>query len=393
MAVVLDLEQPPLGLEVGEHRLAAFVAVHPAVFAAVFVDRRIAVEHEDLLEVMPQPHLEIVRVVAGRGLDTARAERRVDIAVGENGDLAPDDGQDAGLADQVLVTLVVRVDRNAGIAHEGFRAGGRDNNVFVGALDIIFDIPQLARLVFIFDLGVGQRRCAVRAPVDNAAALVDQALFVEVDKHLAHGLRAALVHCEAFALPVAGRAQLFQLRDDAAAVLVFPVPNPLEELFAPEVVAGQLFVDAQAFLYLDLGRNARVVGAWHPQRRIALHPLEADQDVLERFVEGVPHVQLPGDVRGRDYDGKRLFGFVGLGVEEAVFFPEPVKRFLDRRRVVDLWKLVHVLSLLCKKGIFCGGRDKKSAPTLSMSGRKLLLSVVPPGFAVGQPPAARSCPV
>src|SRR5699024_2003493 len=109
-----------------------------------------------------------------------------------------------------------------------------------------------------------------------AVTLVDQALVIQVDEHLAHGLGAALVHREALVLPVAGGAELFQLADDAVAVFVLPVPYALEELLAAEIVAGQALLLAEVFLYLDLGRDARVVGAGHPQGFVALHTLGAD---------------------------------------------------------------------------------------------------------------------
>ena len=127
--VVLDLNEVAAFLEVLNNRLAALVAVHALVLAAVCVDGRVLVEHENLLEVVALTHLEVVRVVARRNLDTAGAELHVNVLVAEDRDLAVHDREDAGLADQVLVALVVRVDRDAGIAHEGLRTGGRNDQI------------------------------------------------------------------------------------------------------------------------------------------------------------------------------------------------------------------------------------------------------------------------
>ena len=339
--VVLDLDQVAALLEILNDRLAALVAVHALVLAAVFVDGRVLVEHKDLLEVVALAHLEVVRVVAGRDLDAARAELHIDVLVAEDRDLAVHNRQDAGLADQVLVALVVRVDGHAGIAHEGLRAGGGDHKVARAIAKRIADVPQLARLGLVLNLGVTQCGRAVRAPVDDAVALVDQALVIQVDEHLADRLGAALVHREALALPVAGRAELFQLADDAVAVFVLPVPDALEELLAAEVVAGQALLLAEVLLYLDLGRDARVVGAGHPQRLVALHALGADQDILQRFVERMAHVELAGHVRGRDDDGIGLFVRIDLSVEKAGVVPEAVQLVLDRFRVVGLWQFAH----------------------------------------------------
>ena len=182
----------------------------------------------------------------------------------------------------------------------------------------------MARLLGVFDLGVGQGRGAVRAPVDDAAAAVDEPLVIEIHKHLAHRARTALIHREALAIPVAGGAELFQLLDDAPAVLVFPRPHALKKFFAPEVVAGDTLVLAQIFLDLDLCGDASVVRARQPERAVALHALRADENVLQRFVKGVPHVKLAGDVRRGDHDRERLFRLVDLCVEELFFLPKGI---------------------------------------------------------------------
>ena len=36
-----------------------------------------------------------------------------------------------------------------------------------------------------------------------------------------------------------------------------------------------------------------MVGAGHPERLVALHPFLADEDVLQRVVQGVAQVQAP----------------------------------------------------------------------------------------------------
>ena len=64
-----------------------------------------------------------------------------------------------------------------------------------------------------------------------------------------------------------------------------------------------------------------MVGAGDPQSGVALHPLEADEDVLEGGVHGVAHVELAGDVgRGHD-DGEGLLVGVTVTAETAVRFP------------------------------------------------------------------------
>ena len=73
------------------------------------------------------------------------------------------------------------------------------------------------------------------------------------------------------------------------------------------------------------------------QRRLeALHPLLADEDVLERVVQGVAQVQGPGHVRRRDDDRERLPGRVRLAMEVAPLFPERIPAVLGGGVVVLL---------------------------------------------------------
>ena len=290
---------------------------------------------------MALTHLEVVRVVARRNLNTAGAELHINVLVTEDRNLAVHDREDAGLADQVLVALVIRVDSNAGIAHEGLRTGGRNHQLARAVRQRIADVPQLARLGFVLNLSVGQRGRAVRAPVDDTVALVDETLVIQVYENLADRLGAALVHGKALAVPVAGGAELLELADNAAAELVLPRPYTLQELLTAEVVTGQTLLLAEVLLYLDLGRDAGVIGARHPQRFVALHTLGADQDILKRFVECVAHVKLAGNIRGRDNNGVGFLVRIDLGVEKAGIDPELVQLVLDRFRVVGLRQFAH----------------------------------------------------
>ncbi len=62
----------------------------------------------------------------------------------------------------------------------------------------------------------------------------------------------------------------------------------------------------QLALHHHLRGDAGMVGAGLPERVVAAHPVPAGQDVLQRVVEGVAHVQAAGDVRRRDEDGEGL---------------------------------------------------------------------------------------
>ena len=162
--------------------LRALVAVHALVLAAVVVDLAVVVQHADGLQVVAQAHLKVVGVVGGGHLHAAGAEVHLHILVGHDGDLPVHQGQDAGLAHQVLVALVVGVHGHAGVAQHGLRAGGGHDQIAGAVGQGVAHVPQVAGLVLILHLGVGQGGDAVGAPVDDAAALVDQALFIQAHR-------------------------------------------------------------------------------------------------------------------------------------------------------------------------------------------------------------------
>ena len=238
MGIGLGLDEVALGLQIGHNGLAALVAVHALVLAAVLVDGAVVGDDADDLQVVAQAHLEVVGVMGGGHLHGTGTEADLAVLIAHDGDLAVHDGQDAGLADQMLELLVLGVDGHTGIAHHGFRTGGGHHNIAAAIRERIADIPQMTGLVHILHLGVRQSGQAVGAPVDDAAALVNEALVVQLAEGLADGLGAALVHGEAGTLPIAGGADLLLLLNDAVAVLFLPLPHALQELLAAQVVAG-----------------------------------------------------------------------------------------------------------------------------------------------------------
>ena len=171
----------------------------------------------------------------------------------------------------------------------------------------------------VFDLKVGNRGLEMRIPVHEAFAAIDQALLVHIDEDLDHGImeigavlmaraRVALRarHGEGVAVPVAGASQALQLLDDGAAIFALPFPDLFKEFLAAHLAAAFIAFRRQHLLDLQLRRDARMVLPRLPQRVEAAHPVPAHEDVLQRVVEGVPHMQRAGHVGRRDHDGEGL---------------------------------------------------------------------------------------
>src|SRR5437868_9012595 len=134
----------------------------------------------------------------------------------------------------------------------------------------------------------------LRAPVDDVFAAVDQSFIVQADEDLLDRGGEPLVHREPLALPVAGGPELAKLANDRASVLFLPLPDPFEEFFAAEVMA-RLALLCERLLDDILRRDPRVIGPGHPERFKALHAFPADEDVLNRIVQNMPHGEDAGD--------------------------------------------------------------------------------------------------
>src|SRR5947208_5648800 len=187
---------------------------------------------------MPVARFKIVEIVGWRDLHRAGPEFPI------HEDRVPDDWYETPrqreldvLADEPVVTRVLRMDGNAGVPQHGFRSRRRDGQVRGRIVrQRIADVVELAGGVRVLHLDVGKGRETPGAPVDETFPAVDEAVFIEPDEHLAHGLRQALIHREAQAVPVARRAEALELLDDRAAGPRFPLPDPLDEPVTPQLV-------------------------------------------------------------------------------------------------------------------------------------------------------------
>ena len=204
VAVLLDPVEQAHGLELGDDAPARFEPVEPAIgFGRVGVDPAQLVEHRDRVECVPTSDLEIVEVVAGGDLDRAGALLGIGILVGDDRDAAADDRQEHVAAMQVAEPLVVGMDRDAGVAqHRLGPGGGHRDELALGALDRIAQMPEMPVDLGLLDLEVGDGRLQLDVPVHQPLVAIDQAGLVECHEGMDHGAAQALVHGEALAAPV-----------------------------------------------------------------------------------------------------------------------------------------------------------------------------------------------
>ena len=326
--------------EVRDHALARLEAVEVRVLPGQLVHRAVGIHDRDDLEVVALPDLEVDGVVAGGDLQRARAAFDLDGGVRDDRDEPPVGRHGRPQADEVAVAVVVRVDGDGGVRRDRLRAGGGDDDVLAGGCalgvhDRVADVPERARLVLVVDLDVGDGGAAVDAPIDEALGAVDEAVVVEVLEGGADGELALLVHRERLARPVRRGAQAAVLQGDATAALADELPGALQERLAADVVAGDALA-RQVALDDGVHGDGGVVDAGLPEGVVAEHAVPAGEGVLDRGGEGVPHVQLTGEVGRRHDDRERLRvrGAPAGGLEEATGLPPLVQRDLDRLRLV-----------------------------------------------------------
>ena len=92
-----------------------------------------------------------------------------------------------------------------------------------------------------------------------------------------------------------------------------------------------------------------MAAARNPDRVVALHAVVANQDILQRIVEGMAHVQLARDIWRRDDHAVRLLALIDLGMEELVLLPELVPFLFKRLRVIDFRDVIPELFFLWHK--------------------------------------------
>ena len=188
------------------------------------------------------------------------------------------------------------------------------------------DLGAAALAVAVDHLLVREHRLVDRAPVDQPLLAIGEPALVEAEEEpLRPAVVVGIVRRD-LALPVhrpAHAAHLLADRDDVA-----------------------LGGDARMHAVADrgvLGGQAERVVAHRPQHAVAAPAAQAGDDVSDRVVEDVPHVQLARGVRQHlDDVGLRALDLAGLGigrVERARVLPDALPALLDLFRLVLLGHL------------------------------------------------------
>ena len=356
----------------------------------------------------PFGDLIVVMVMRAGDLHRARAKIGVRVTIGDDRDQAAvflgPHGDFTQLAHDGRIAFVARVHGDRAIAQHrlGPRRGDGDviprlaqGDVSVCVpLDIfirratgerVLEVPHMARRFDILDLQIGNRRLEMRVPIDQPLAAVNQALVVHLHKDADHGVvEIALVplwrargarHRKRVARPIAGGAKALHLLDDRVAFFRLPIPDMAQEFLAAHLLAAAVAAFGQALFHLQLRGDAGMVLARLPQRVKSAHPVPAHQNVHQRVVEGMAHMQRARHVGWRQHDREAFIAsFARAGPKRAFGLPQRGNPRLVRFCVECL---VHRPILVRRSPSDVAKRARKAKRDWTPDARRLVSAAIP----------------
>jgi hypothetical protein len=157
--VGLAVADAPLRLERGDDLLARLEHGEAGELGACLRGHApVLADDAHLVEVVAAADLEVVGVVTRSDLQTAGAELGLDVLVGDDRQVAADEREHRGLADQVRVTLVLGVHGDRGIGEHRLRAHGGDDDLAAAVFQRVGDVVEGVGDLAVLDLEVGDRR-------------------------------------------------------------------------------------------------------------------------------------------------------------------------------------------------------------------------------------------
>ena len=319
----------------------------------------------------------------GRGhLQASRPKLHVHIRIANDGYAPAADGHDGHLPMQVRISSILGMHTNRRIPQNRLRPGGGDGHALRIPLHRIPHMVQLAPLLLVNHFLIAQRRQRHRIPVHHAHSPVDITFSVQIDERIDHALIVLLVHREAGPIPVARGAELLQLLEDDAPMLMGPLPRVLQKRLATQVPLLDALLP-QLSDHLRLRGNRSVIGPGHPTGILALHPSPPHQHILDGVVEHVPHVQHPRHIGRRDDHRVRL-PTIRHGLEVLPLQPAVIPFLLDVLGLVGRWNFHCVLGWSSQpprgragpQKSFMGPHKKTSPPVGSDVFSRLLVDLV-----------------
>jgi hypothetical protein len=208
---VVDLTEISALFEILKYCLTSLIAIHTRILGICIGDLCILGENDFHRKLLTASNLKVVGVVCGSDLNATGTLIELCVLVGNDRNTATYERKYAILTDKILISFVLGVNCYRSIAKKSFGTSGSNLNVSSTAYEGILDMPKMAVLLNVVNLGVRDRGFTVRAPVDDTLTAVNETLLVKALENVANSAAAALVKGEALTGPVAGGAHLLEL--------------------------------------------------------------------------------------------------------------------------------------------------------------------------------------
>ena len=119
-------------------------------------------------------NLKVVRVMSRCNLNNTCTEFHINIFIGYNRDFSVDKRKHYLLANDVLVSVIVRVYGNCSITKHCLRTCSCKFNISSRLPnDFVFHVPKMARLVLMNNFSVRNRSLTDRTPVNDTVSFID----------------------------------------------------------------------------------------------------------------------------------------------------------------------------------------------------------------------------
>ena len=314
---IFDFLEMPERFHLGHDGATSHQPVQTLPFPAVFVQGPVRIQKIDRLAhrlLIAGPAGVVVGVMCRCHFHAARTECLIgQQRIGNDWDQTPVHRDLHPFANQMCVTFVGGMNANGGIPEHRFGSRGTERNPFPGRLSRLVDHrivhrPEVAVDLFLIDFVVRNGGLQKRIPIHQPLATIDQTVFEHLEERLPYGARTDFVQREPHPPPVTACPNALQLAENPFLVRIFPGPDPLHQGFAADVVASQSLFLEHPFFHDRLRGNPRMIGPWHPQGFIPLHPPPTRQQILQCAVECMPHVQGSRHIWQRNHNDMWGFG-------------------------------------------------------------------------------------
>ena len=116
MGNILDFNQIAFLVQLFYDFLSGLQSVHACKSACLFIHCAVIIHHANTGQVMSQPNLEVIRVMCRCNFYNTGTKFSVNIFIRNDGYFLIQNGNDTGLANQVLISFICGMYRNRSIA-------------------------------------------------------------------------------------------------------------------------------------------------------------------------------------------------------------------------------------------------------------------------------------